>query len=182
VVAAHNRSSDCKASVRSTNPRPTGSWSAPDIGRARGLVAASGTRGTPVTVWGWTDDPTITPRVVRYAAKVLQRLGYPARVHLVTHAFLAHPPPRVFKRNQLIPAAWGDTPYGFFATWFACAGPLNHGKFLRSANRPRHPPSTIGPAEPVARRRRSGRGSTARCHAVRSERLFAVGNTPSLSS
>jgi hypothetical protein len=46
----------------------------------------------------------------------------------VTHAFLAHPPPRVFKRNQLIPAAWGDTPYGFFAAWFACAGPLNHGK------------------------------------------------------
>jgi YVTN family beta-propeller protein len=111
------------------NPRPTGSWSAPDIGRARRLVAASGTRGTPVTVWGWTDDPTIRPRLIRYAATVLQRLGYPARVHLVPHAFLAHAPPRVRKRIQLIASGWGDTPYGFFATWFACAGPLNHGKF-----------------------------------------------------
>jgi YVTN family beta-propeller protein len=111
------------------NPRSAGGWTAPDLGRARRLVAASGTRGTPITVWGWTDDPTITPQVVRYAANVLRRLGYPTRIHLVTHAFLAHAPPSMFKRIQLIPAAWGDTPYGFFARWFACDRSSNHGWF-----------------------------------------------------
>ena len=30
---------------------------------------------------------------------------------------------------QLIPGAWGDTPYGFFATLFSCGGPFNHGWF-----------------------------------------------------
>jgi YVTN family beta-propeller protein len=118
------------------NPRSAGAWTAPDLGHARRLVAASGRRGTPVTVWGSTDDPTITPQVVRYAANVLRRLGYPTRIHLVTHAFLAHAPPSVFKRIQLIPAAWGDTPHGLFATWFACGGPTNHGWFCdRRINR-----------------------------------------------
>jgi ABC-type transport system substrate-binding protein len=92
-------------------------------------VAASGTRVTPITVWGWTDDPTLSPSLVRYTAQLLRRLGYPARVHLVTHASLAHPPPRVFKKIQLIPAGWGDTPYGFFATWFSCEGGTSHGSF-----------------------------------------------------
>jgi peptide/nickel transport system substrate-binding protein len=35
----------------------------------------------------------------------------------------------MFKRIQLIPAAWGDTPYGFFARWFACDRSSNHGWF-----------------------------------------------------
>ena len=69
-------------------PTPDGTWKAPDLARARRLVAASGTRGTPVTVWGWTDDPTISPRVVRYTADVLRRLGYPTRVRLGSHSFL----------------------------------------------------------------------------------------------
>ena len=32
-------------------------------------------------MWGWADDPTISPRVVRYTAGVLLRLGYRVRVH-----------------------------------------------------------------------------------------------------
>jgi peptide/nickel transport system substrate-binding protein len=111
------------------NPGPAGIWTAPDLARARRQVAASGTRGTPVTVWGWTDDPTISPRVVRYTAGLLRRLGYRTRVHLVTHRSLAHPAPEVFTKIQLIPAGWGDTPYGFFTTWFACAGANDHGWF-----------------------------------------------------
>lgn len=107
------------------DPAAAGRWTAPNLARARRLTAASGTRGTPVTVWGWTDDPTTGPQIVRYVAGVLRRLGYPSRVHLVTHCSLAHPPPRVFKRIQLIPAGWSDTSYGFFATWFGCAGALD---------------------------------------------------------
>jgi peptide/nickel transport system substrate-binding protein len=101
----------------------------PDIGRARTLVAASGTRGMHVTVWGWTDDAAIRPRLVRYTAAVLRSIGYRADVHLVPHRFLDPPPKRLLGQIQLIPAGWGDTTNGFFATWFACAGVNSHGWF-----------------------------------------------------
>jgi peptide/nickel transport system substrate-binding protein len=57
-------------------PAATGGWSAPDLSRARRLVAESGTTGSRVDVWGsrgWSED------VVRYAARLLRRLGYRAR-------------------------------------------------------------------------------------------------------
>jgi peptide/nickel transport system substrate-binding protein len=106
-------------------PTPEGTWKASQFARARRLVAASGTRGTPVTVWGWTDDPTISPRVVRYTAAVLRRLGYPTRVRLASHSFLPVP----LSKIQLIPGAWGDTTDGFLTTLFSCAGAGNHGWF-----------------------------------------------------
>ena len=68
------------------NPSPSGTWSGPDIARARRLVAASGTTGAHITVWGFTDYPTIRPSAVRDVAGVLRRLGYRVRVHLRTHA------------------------------------------------------------------------------------------------
>jgi peptide/nickel transport system substrate-binding protein len=106
-----------------------GIWRGPDLARARRLIDASGTRGQAVTVWGWTDDPTISPNVVRYVANVLRDLGYRAHAHLVTHAALEHPARNVLQEIQLIATAWGDTPYGYFATWFACTGPGTHGWF-----------------------------------------------------
>ncbi|HEX6714464.1 MAG TPA: ABC transporter substrate-binding protein [Thermoleophilaceae bacterium] len=106
--------------------QPAGDWRAPDLARARRLVAASGTRGTPVTVWGFTDDPTISPAVIRYAATVLRRLGYRAHAHLVPQGGLDAP----FELIQVISASWGnDTPYGMFATWFKCDAPNVHGWF-----------------------------------------------------
>jgi peptide/nickel transport system substrate-binding protein len=101
----------------------------PELARARRLVAASGTRGRTVTLWSWTDDPTITPAVARYLTDVLRQLGYRARLRLVSHAALDALPARVFRRIQLIPAAWGDTPNGYFRTWFACHGSNSHGWF-----------------------------------------------------
>jgi DNA-binding SARP family transcriptional activator/ABC-type transport system substrate-binding protein len=100
-----------------------------DVARARTLVSASGTQGQRVTVWSWTDDTSITPGVARYYASVLRELGYRASVRLVSHAYLADPPPAVFRQIQLIPAAWGDTPAGFFTTWFSCSGTNVHGDF-----------------------------------------------------
>jgi YVTN family beta-propeller protein len=111
-------------------PRSDGTWTAPDVARARRLVAASGTRGAQVTVWGWTDDPTISARVVRYTADVLRRLGYRARVRLVPHSYFDNPPAGVFKMIQLIPAAWVETSaYSFVAQWMSCTGATNHGWF-----------------------------------------------------
>jgi peptide/nickel transport system substrate-binding protein len=106
-------------------PTPDGTWKAADLARAQRLVEASDTRGTPVTVWGWTDDPTISPRVVRYTAAVLRRLGYPTRVRLASHSFLPVP----LSKIQLIPGAWGDTTDGFLTTLFSCAGVSDHGWF-----------------------------------------------------
>ena len=41
------------------DPRPDGEWSAPDLNRARQLVAASGTRGERIDVWGTTDEVAV---------------------------------------------------------------------------------------------------------------------------
>jgi len=100
-----------------------------DMARARTLVSESGTKGQRVTLWSWTDDPAISPAVARYYGSVLRELGYRTSLRLVSHAYLANPPSRVFKQIQLIPAAWGDPPAGFFTTWFTCSGASTHGYF-----------------------------------------------------
>jgi YVTN family beta-propeller protein len=58
-----------------------GVWSRPDLPKAQALIAASGTRGTPVTIW---IPPTsafgdFTP-AGRYLASLLDRLGYPTQI------------------------------------------------------------------------------------------------------
>jgi peptide/nickel transport system substrate-binding protein len=107
-----------------------------DLARARKLVAASGTRGERTTVWGTTDDPTITVAEVRYVAMVLRELGFHAGVRLVPHAFFEHTAPSVFRSIPILAASWGDTPYGFVSTWFACDGTYTHGMFCdRSIDR-----------------------------------------------
>ncbi len=54
------------------DPTLGGAWSAPDLARARRLIAASGTRGERVNVW----SPPRYATVLRYAGEVLRRLGY----------------------------------------------------------------------------------------------------------
>jgi YVTN family beta-propeller protein len=54
------------------NPGPGRSWSAPDMERARALVAESGTRGERVVV----TVPEFQRDVGRYFARLLRRLGY----------------------------------------------------------------------------------------------------------
>jgi len=58
------------------DPNPAGSWTGPDLARARRLVAASGTRGMTVEFWG---ARTFEP-FGRYARTVLRQLGYRPRV------------------------------------------------------------------------------------------------------
>jgi YVTN family beta-propeller protein len=59
-------------------PSPAGAWTAPDLAEARRLVAASGTRGAVVDVWGWPPRRT----VARYLANVLRELGFRSRVRI----------------------------------------------------------------------------------------------------
>jgi peptide/nickel transport system substrate-binding protein len=113
------------------HPRADGVWTAPDLSAARKLVAASGTRGSRVTVWGWSDDPTISPAVANYTAAVLRRLGFRTHVRIASHAA---PAGSTDSAIQLIPAGWLDTTaYNFFGPWFSCDGALNGGFFCDPA-------------------------------------------------
>jgi peptide/nickel transport system substrate-binding protein len=61
-----------------TRPSADGAWTAPDSTRAAGLVAASGTRRAPVTLWVPREPAGIG--LGRYLEGLLSSLGY--RVHL----------------------------------------------------------------------------------------------------
>src|SRR4029079_14033930 len=80
----------------------SGQWTAPDLARARHLVAASGTRAGKITIWGWSDDPYSPPTLDAYMASLLRNLGYRVRVRLVTHASLHGDPGHVFRRIPLL--------------------------------------------------------------------------------
>ena len=58
-------------------PSRTGEWRAPDLTRARRLVAASGTRGMSVTIWTY---PGFWERGAEGAVRALEELGYRARI------------------------------------------------------------------------------------------------------
>ena len=50
----------------------SGNWTAPDLAKAKALVARSGTRGMKVTVWAWKQAKGFN----QVAVKVLHSLGY----------------------------------------------------------------------------------------------------------
>jgi ABC-type transport system substrate-binding protein/DNA-binding SARP family transcriptional activator/streptogramin lyase len=69
------------------DPSPSGLWTAPDLARAERLVAASGTRGTKVTLI-MMPPPGGAPmlRIGRYVVSVLTRLGYRASMKVIPNA------------------------------------------------------------------------------------------------
>lgn len=116
------------------SPSSSGRWIAPDLARARRLVAASGTRGDRVTVWGWLDDPSIAPAISVYTAKVLRRLGYRTRVRLIRHAQFDRLSAAVRNTIQLLPSGWIDTtPENFVSLWLSCSGAHDNGYFCDPA-------------------------------------------------
>ena len=58
-------------------------YNGPDLAKARRLVAESGTKGEPITIWIFnvTFGPTLAP----YLVSVLRSLGYDARAKFVSH-------------------------------------------------------------------------------------------------
>jgi YVTN family beta-propeller protein len=108
-------------------PTAGGRWHAADLVYARRLVAASGTRGEEITVWGPSDD-SLLGTVTRYTASVLRRLGYRARVRLITSAELWEVPP--LHEMQILPAGWlGFSPYDFFGNLLTCTAALDRSWF-----------------------------------------------------
>jgi YVTN family beta-propeller protein len=62
-------------------PNAAGTWTAPDLERAKELVAASGTRGTHVEVVVHAFPPVV--KAGRYFARLLRDLGYPSSVRVI---------------------------------------------------------------------------------------------------
>jgi peptide/nickel transport system substrate-binding protein len=68
------------------NPDPSGSWTAPDLAKAERLVAASGARGTKVTLLMTPPKPgEPTRQIGRYVVTVLDRLGFRASFRVITN-------------------------------------------------------------------------------------------------
>jgi ABC-type transport system substrate-binding protein/DNA-binding SARP family transcriptional activator len=67
-------------------PTASGRWTAPDLPRARRLIAASGTRGDTLTVLTQAQSGPAFEPVGTYMVSLLRRLGYHARLHVVTAA------------------------------------------------------------------------------------------------
>jgi peptide/nickel transport system substrate-binding protein len=106
-------------------PGPRG-WSGPDLARARRLVAASGTRGTSVTVW----EPERHRGEARLATALLDSLGYRATTKRVSDAvYYYNPQTSPLNPNSRAQAgffAWtADLPAAsnYFGVLFSCRAP-----------------------------------------------------------
>jgi YVTN family beta-propeller protein len=102
-------------------PGADGRWRAPDLGRARALVAASGTRGDRVAAYGWIGHGTVCSTVIRYAARVLRELGYRAEAHIVPLS-----PSVDLRAVQLSCDAGQDPEPADFFSIFACGSGSNN--------------------------------------------------------
>jgi peptide/nickel transport system substrate-binding protein len=110
------------------DPRPDWAWKAPDLAAARRLVAASGTSGTRIDVWGTTDTIAAPRELPAYFAGVLRSLGYRTRLHLVPFSSLTT---AVRRRIQLV--VGGDwtpdypAPSAYLPGYFSCHGGYGDG-------------------------------------------------------
>jgi peptide/nickel transport system substrate-binding protein len=104
-------------------PRADGRWRAPDLARARALVAASGTRGDEVTAYGFDGGGQLCTTVMRYTVRVLRELGYNAQAHTVTSEKIHH---INWRRAQLGCVAAEDPEPADFFTIFGCGSVSNN--------------------------------------------------------
>ena len=109
------------------NPNAAGTWTAPDVARARRLVAASGTRGMTVEFWSSTDFAPVG----RYFRSLLRELGYRSRLRTLPdlHLIIEN---ASRTRPQL--GIWGwiaDSagPFNFLKPLVSCTGDTNLSRF-----------------------------------------------------
>jgi YVTN family beta-propeller protein len=87
-------------------PRAGGRWTGPDLPRARRLVAASGTAGMRVRVWGATGQSEDRAQG-RYVVSVLRRLGFRANLHLLRPTRFLNYTNDSRNHAQVIAGTWG---------------------------------------------------------------------------
>ena len=115
-------------------PRADGAWSAPDLARAKRLVAESGTAGERIDLVGGPNAPWFPESTVRYIAHVLRSLGYRVRLQWIPIASITQ---SMWDHFQI--SAFGNwvpnypDPSSYVPSFFACNGPngnryyCNHG-------------------------------------------------------
>jgi peptide/nickel transport system substrate-binding protein len=86
-------------------PESDGRWRAADLGRARRLIAASGTKGMKVVVWN-SPEPGSFMEEMRAAVRLLRRLGYRAQLKIVPTAAYARRSGNSRYRIQASSGAW----------------------------------------------------------------------------
>jgi YVTN family beta-propeller protein len=91
------------------DPNRAGGWQAPDLALAERLIAASGTRGTPITIWNLDEQGlgVLDP----YLVSLFDRLGYPTRVKDFSNSDPTGPPRFADSRTRA-QAALYDIPLG----------------------------------------------------------------------
>jgi len=110
------------------NPRPDGSYTAPDLALAKQLVRASGTAGERIDVWGSTDESYIPPGMPAYFADVLRSLGYRVRLHLSPLADITPAKRRKFQIS--VDGDWSaeyPSPSAYVPQFFGCGGGTSNG-------------------------------------------------------
>ena len=114
--------------------RPDRTWSAPDLAKARELIARSGTGGSRVIVWASPETFLIFPvvPVARYFVGLLNDLGYDAMLRVVSDEEYVS---NVFDpegRVQMASAGWSadyTAESGFLPALVACGSPFNVAHF-----------------------------------------------------
>ena len=116
------------------HPSAGGAWSAPDLARARQLVAESGTLGERIDIWGSPDEGFIPPATTAYIASVLRELGYRVHVHLVPIAAITE---AMWQRMQAsVDGDWIASypdPSSYLPQFFACGGGNSNGYYCNPA-------------------------------------------------
>ena len=111
-----------------SHPQANGLWSAPDLARARRLVAASGTRGDRIDVWASSDTVGVPAAVPVYIVGVLRSLGYRPRLRYASLSSLTDA-----KRRSIQMSVDGDwlpdypLPSAYLPQFFGCRGGYSHG-------------------------------------------------------
>jgi ABC-type transport system substrate-binding protein len=88
------------------SPTADGRWHAPDLARARRLVAASGTTGMKITVWN-TPTPQANVTETRDTVTALRQLGYRASLRLLPDSTYFTYTNDSRNHAQVIDGGWG---------------------------------------------------------------------------
>jgi peptide/nickel transport system substrate-binding protein len=107
------------------HPSRAGAWTAPDLERARSLVAASGRAGARIIVW----MPPFRRAVGRYVTALLNRLGFRATLRIPPGTGFGEDTDD-YLRAHAVPQGWAAdylAPSTFIETNFTCAATADRG-------------------------------------------------------
>ena len=109
------------------NPDSGGSWTAPDLSKARKLVRLSHTSGDRVNIWDVSDSGVAEP-LVPYLARLLRSLGYKPTVRVLTSDQVSRATPTQRATAQLVPNVFGPDyplPAELYSLFIQCGGAYN---------------------------------------------------------